>query len=74
MVKRSTSIPGSATTTVLNDGGGAMTHEDSMRSLRLFGEEAIPATREIATGLDLKAAFERDTRTGADLTAAAAGD
>ena len=52
------------------DGDGAMTHEDSMRSLRLFGEEVIPATREIAKELDLKGAFERDTRTGADLTTA----
>ncbi len=56
------------------DGDGAMTHEDSMRSLRLFGEEVIPATREIAKELDLKGAFEKDTRTGADLTATPAGD
>ena len=27
------------------DGDGAMTHEDSMRSLRLMGEEVIPAVR-----------------------------
>ena len=47
-----------------------MTHEDSMRSLRLFGEEVIPATHEIAKELDLKSAFEVDTKTGADLTAA----
>ena len=53
------------------DGDGAMTHQDSMRSLRLFGEEVIPATREIAKELDLKSAFEVDTRTGEDLTVAA---
>ncbi|MXX47889.1 MAG: LLM class flavin-dependent oxidoreductase [Chloroflexi bacterium] len=53
------------------DGDGAMTHQDSMRSLRLFGEEVIPATREIARELDLKSAFEVDTKTGEDLTVAA---
>ena len=35
------------------DGDGAMTHEDSMRSLRLFGEEVIPAVKEIAKELEL---------------------
>ena len=74
MARRFASIPGSATTTVLNESDGAMTHQDSMRSLRLFGEEVIPATREIAKELDVSGAFERDTRTGADLTAAASGD
>ena len=48
-----------------------MTHQDSMRSLRLFGEEVIPATREIAKELDLKSSFEVDTKTGEDLTVAA---
>ena len=46
------------------DGDGAMTHEDSMRSLRLFGEEVIPAVREMGKELDLKGAFEVDTKTG----------
>ncbi len=40
------------------DGDGAMTHDDSMRSLRLMGEEVIPATREIAAELDLSGPFE----------------
>ena len=45
------------------DGDGAMTHEDSMRGLRLMGEEVIPATREIAQELDLSGPFEMDPRT-----------
>jgi len=52
------------------DGDGAMTHEDSMRSLRLMGEEVIPAMREISKELDLKSPFERDPVTGQDLTQA----
>ena len=46
------------------DGDGAMNHEDAMRSLRLFGEEVIPAVREMGKELDLKGAFEVDTKTG----------
>ena len=42
------------------DGDGAMSHEDSMRSLRLMGEEVIPAVREIGKELDLKGPFEVD--------------
>ena len=45
------------------DGDGAMNHEDSMRSLRLFGEEVIPAVREMGKELDLKGPFEVDTKT-----------
>lgn len=45
------------------DGDGAMTHEDSMRSLRLMGEEVIPAVREIGKELDLKGPFEVDPQT-----------
>ena len=45
------------------DGDGAMTHEDSMRSLRLFGEEVIPAVREIGKSLDLQSPFETSTKT-----------
>ena len=52
------------------DGDGAMTHEDSMRSLRLMGEEVIPAVREMAEELDLKSAFERDAATGKELKVA----
>ncbi|MBI2765590.1 MAG: LLM class flavin-dependent oxidoreductase [Chloroflexi bacterium] len=42
------------------DGDGAMTHEDSMRSLRLMGEEVIPAVREISKELDLKSPFDTE--------------
>ena len=49
------------------DGDGAMNHEDAMRSLKLFGEEVIPAVREMAKDLDLKGAFDVDTQTGAPL-------
>ena len=45
------------------DGDGAMTHEDSMRSLRLMGEEVIPAVREIGKELDLRGPFEVDPAT-----------
>jgi len=46
------------------DGDGAMTHEDSMRSLRLMGEEVIPAVREMGKELDLQSPFEVDPSTG----------
>jgi hypothetical protein len=40
-----------------------MTHEDQMRSLRLFGEEVIPAVREIGRELELYGSFEVDPAT-----------
>jgi alkanesulfonate monooxygenase SsuD/methylene tetrahydromethanopterin reductase-like flavin-dependent oxidoreductase (luciferase family) len=46
------------------DGDGAMDHDDAMRSLRLMGEELIPAVREIADDLELKSPFEVDPKTG----------
>jgi hypothetical protein len=46
------------------DGDGAMSHDDAMRSLRLMGEELIPAVREIADDLELKSPFEVDPKTG----------
>ena len=46
------------------DGDGAMTHEDQMRSLRLMGEEVIPAVREMGKELELFSSFEVDPRTG----------
>jgi alkanesulfonate monooxygenase SsuD/methylene tetrahydromethanopterin reductase-like flavin-dependent oxidoreductase (luciferase family) len=54
------------------DGDGAMDHEDAMRSLRLFGEEVIPAVREMSKELDLKSPFESDDpiMPGLDLEAA----
>ncbi len=45
------------------DGDGAMDHDDAMRSLRLMGEEIIPATREMAKEFDLKGPFEVDSIT-----------
>ncbi len=46
------------------DGDGAMTHDDAMRSLRLMGQEVIPAVREMAKELDLPGPFEVDPATG----------
>ena len=46
------------------DGDGAMTHDDQMRSLRLMGEEVLPAVREIAAELELYGPFEVDPATG----------
>ncbi|MFN0145793.1 MAG: LLM class flavin-dependent oxidoreductase [Dehalococcoidia bacterium] len=40
------------------DGDGAMNHDDAMRSLRLMGEEVIPAVREMGKSLDLQSPFE----------------
>ena len=50
------------------DGDGAMTHDDAMRSLRLMGQEVIPAVKEIARELELPGPFEVDPATGKDLT------
>ena len=46
------------------DGDGAMTHDDQMRSLRLMGEEVIPAVREMAKELELPGPFEVDPASG----------
>jgi alkanesulfonate monooxygenase SsuD/methylene tetrahydromethanopterin reductase-like flavin-dependent oxidoreductase (luciferase family) len=54
------------------DGDGAMNHDDTMRSLKLFGEEVLPAVREIGKELDLKSAFEVDPATGKELAPAGA--
>ena len=45
------------------DGDGAMSHEDQMRSLKLFGEEVLPAVREIGDELDLRGPYEVDPAT-----------
>ena len=45
------------------DGDGSMTHEDSMRSLRLMGSDVIPAVREIGKELGLDSSFEVDPQT-----------
>jgi alkanesulfonate monooxygenase SsuD/methylene tetrahydromethanopterin reductase-like flavin-dependent oxidoreductase (luciferase family) len=46
------------------DGDGSMSHEDSMRSLRLMGEEVLPAMREISDELGLDGPFDVDPMTG----------
>ena len=60
------------------DGDGSMTHEDAMRSLRLMGEEVLPAVREIAKELDLPGPQEVDPATNlpfpAEAETAPAGD
>ena len=64
------------------DGDGAMSHDDSMRSLRLMGEEILPAVREIADELELTSPFEVSPYTNepiedastADVEAVPAGD
>ncbi len=53
------------------DGDGAMTHEDQMRSLRLMGEEVIPAVREMGDELGLQSPFEVDPATNQPIEAAA---
>ena len=40
-----------------------MTHDDSVRSLRLMGSDIIPAVRDMAAELDLPGSFEIDTQT-----------
>ncbi len=46
------------------DGDGAMTHDDQMRSLRLMGEEVLPAVREMGKELELYSPYEVDPATG----------
>ena len=53
------------------DGDGAMTHEDQMRSLRLMGEEVIPAVREMGDELGLSSPFEVDPATNQPIEAGA---
>ena len=42
------------------DGEGAMTHKESMRSIRLMGEEVIPALKEYAKEIGINSPFEVD--------------
>ncbi|MSQ12524.1 MAG: LLM class flavin-dependent oxidoreductase [Dehalococcoidia bacterium] len=51
-------------TIFLWDGDGAMDHGDQVRSLRLHGQEVIPAIKEIAKELDLKSPYETNDGTG----------
>ena len=53
------------------DGDGAMSHEDQMRSLRLMGQEVIPAVREMGKELELFSPFEVNPATGQRVDAAA---
>ena len=53
------------------DGDGAMTHDDTMRSMRLMGETVLPAIREMAREFDLPGPFEADPTGGAAPTAEA---
>ena len=46
------------------DGDGAMDHDDAVRSIRLMGQEVIPALREMAKELELFSPFEVDPATG----------
>jgi hypothetical protein len=48
-----------------------MTHDDAMRSLRLMGEELIPAVREMSKELDLRGPFEMDPKTNEPVAEAA---
>ena len=45
------------------DGDGSMSHDDSMRSLRLMGEEVLPAIREMGEELGLDSPFDVDPAT-----------
>ena len=57
---------------VLWDGDGAMDHEDQMRSLKLMGEEVLPAVREMGKELELFSPFEVSPTTGEHMTAGVA--
>jgi alkanesulfonate monooxygenase SsuD/methylene tetrahydromethanopterin reductase-like flavin-dependent oxidoreductase (luciferase family) len=59
-------------TMIFWDGDGMMTHEDAMRSIRLFGSEVLPRLREWAKELDLPGPFEVDPATNQRLDPAAA--
>ena len=54
------------------DGEGDMTHEQSMRSMKLMGEEVIPALKEYANELELPSAFEVSPVTNEPIEEAAA--
>ena len=45
-----------------------MSHEDQMRSLKLMGEEVLPAVREIGDELGLSSPFEVDPATNQRIT------
>ncbi len=45
---------------IFRTGDGAMKHEDQMRTLKLMGEEVMPAMRDIAKELDLPGPYDVD--------------
>ena len=51
-----------------------MTHDDAMRSLRLMGQEVIPAVREMAKELELPGPFEVDPANNQPIEQAAVSD
>ena len=57
---------------ILWDGEGAMTPEDTARSMKLMGEEVLPSLREIGKELDLPSAFEVNPATNQPIEQAAA--
>ncbi len=56
-------------TLIIWDGDGAMNHDDTMRSLRLMGEEVLPAVREMGRELELFSPFEVDPASGKPIAA-----
>jgi alkanesulfonate monooxygenase SsuD/methylene tetrahydromethanopterin reductase-like flavin-dependent oxidoreductase (luciferase family) len=56
------------------DGDGDMSHEDAMRSLRLMGEEVIPAVREMGNELGLADPFQVDPTTNEPVAPASNGE
>jgi alkanesulfonate monooxygenase SsuD/methylene tetrahydromethanopterin reductase-like flavin-dependent oxidoreductase (luciferase family) len=51
-------------TIIFRTGDGELTNEDTMRTLKLMGDEVLPAVREIAKELELPGPFDRDPATG----------
>ena len=53
------------------DGEGSMTHEESMTSTRLMGQEVLPALREFAKSEGLVSSFDVDPQTNQPIPAKA---
>ena len=56
---------------IFRTGDGAMDHESQMRTLKLMGEEVLPAMRDIARELGLPGPYEVDPATNESLAALA---
>jgi alkanesulfonate monooxygenase SsuD/methylene tetrahydromethanopterin reductase-like flavin-dependent oxidoreductase (luciferase family) len=52
-------------------GDGSMTHEETMRGIRLMGEHVVPELRQFGTELGLTSSFETDIYTNEPIAAAA---